>query len=114
MVRMKIKANTLIETLVSLVVILLSFTMVVVFNDNLLKGNDWKIKLKALERVKDISKESKTQQVFLNHRYSFSDMDIEKQVSIYQNNKKLLLLSVVAKDKNGKVLYVSNEIINTP
>lgn len=114
MVTMKIKANTLIETLVSLVVILLSFTMVVVFNDNLLKGNDWKIKLKAMEKVKDISKESKYQRTFFNQTYSLVDIDIQKEVAIYQNNKKLLLLSIVAKDKNGKVIYVSNEIIDTP
>lgn len=111
---MKLCANTIIETIISLILITFSFMLVIIFVNSITKENNWNLKLKAIQKVKDISSDCKLKQNYINDKFKSPTFEVEKIVSVYNNNKHLLHIKLIAKDSAGLILYQSNEIFLSP
>lgn len=109
----KIKSSTLIEIIISLVIItfVLGISMQTYFN--IIKSNDSDRKTSAFINVNSEANKIIKQRKFVDQSVEMELFTIQMEFSEYQSSENLILMETKAIDKNEKVLYERKDILTT-
>ncbi len=107
----KLKASSLLETIVALMVIMIVFGIAMTIYVNVMKNSSSLSEVKASLRLDVLAKESKEKKAFFDEDFEEENIDFEKRVTKYQNKEGLLLLELEARDKTNRILAERKEII---
>lgn len=108
----KIKAGTLIEVIVALLIILIVYGILVLFIQNLskqLKGNTEKIEAFFITE-KTLNQTIQDHQ-FFDEEFILKEITFTKTVTQYKNYKNLFDVTIKAHNKNKKLLVETEQII---
>ncbi len=107
----KLKASTIIETIVAMTIIMISFGVVVA----LIIGNSRnssRLRLNAYLLCEDIKSETKMLNTYINEDFEYENLVIYKSVLGYNESKDIKELQIEAYTKDNKLLYQSKELVN--
>ena len=107
----RIKASSLFETIVALMVIVLVFGIAMTMYVNILRTSTSLAELKASQKLEELSKETKMNKSYFDEHSDDQLTKIDKRVSKYQGKEGLLLLELEAFDMSDKRLAERKEII---
>lgn len=113
LLRKKIKASTLVESMIAMVVVMVSFGIATAVYVSVLSSSDEMQKLKSRTILQKLAIEIRQNHLFLDERTSIDDIIVEKKVVSYNNQKNLFQLKLIAFDQNEKKLAEYNELIQT-
>lgn len=108
---MKLRASTLIETIVAMVLLLLCFVISMMIYENVLDSENNRLKLSALLLMNNEAILTKKEKNYLDEEITFNDMKFKKTIYKYQNSEKLYVLTLTAYDKNHHKIIERNELI---
>ncbi|HWY38551.1 MAG TPA: hypothetical protein VNY73_08330 [Bacteroidia bacterium] len=107
----KLNGNTLIETIVAMVVIIFCTTMATVIYLNVLASQNSAQKLRAFYLSKDAVQQSLVKKDFLDASTGVEGMKIEKTCKPYKGSTDLVCLKIVVTSEEGKKLWEQTEIV---
>ncbi len=91
----KLKAYTLIETIISMVIIMLVFSVAMMIFINVVKTDRIIERTDIFFKMNEIIHESKTHQEYINYTFEFENFIIERTISRYLNSKKLQVANIL-------------------
>ena len=109
--RKQLNGYTLVETLVSMVIIMTVFAVGMLIVVNVMKSDRQKDHLKAYLLVKEIYAETLNDQRFYNETLKSDNMTIEKVLIPYNESDILKVLCIRIIDQKGRILAERREII---
>ena len=109
--RKKIKAATLVETIVALTIILTAFSIALIVFVNILKTERSWDHLNAVLLLKQVSVDTKLKKIYFDEWLPVKQYDIVKKIIKYEENPHLMLLEIKIYTKNGNLLEQSKELI---
>ncbi|NOZ47669.1 MAG: hypothetical protein GXO79_12945 [Chlorobi bacterium] len=107
----KLKASTIIETIVAMTIIMISFGIVALLIINNAKNNS-QLKLNAYLLTEDIKAVTKAEKEYNNEEYEFENLLIYKSIEEYENFSNIKVLHLEVFSINDKLIYDSKELIN--
>jgi len=107
----KLKASSLFETIVALMVTMLVFGIAMTIYVNVLRNSTSLADFKASLRLEQLAKETKESKRFIDESFEEGNVSIEKRVGKYQNKEGLLLLELEAFDQTKRKLAEHKEIL---
>jgi hypothetical protein len=107
----RIKASSLFETIVALMVIMIVFGIAMTIYVNVMKNSSSLAELKASLRLEEIARETKDGKKYFNESFETEGVQIEKKISVYKGREGIILLEIVAFDPLKKRLADYKEII---
>ncbi len=113
MVKLKLAISgvTVIEVLIALVVIMTTFFIFSMIYVNTLRTtlseNDLKANLIAFQEAL-LTRSNKT---FFDQQLNINGLQVDKKVSYYQNNQKIIQLNITVRDSSGEQKAIYNELI---
>ena len=113
MARMKLKAATLIESLVAMVIVMLCFGISAMIYVNVMNADNQRLKLSAHLLLNETAVLTKTGKNFLDREIKGERLDIKASFTKYRESSDLTLMTLTAVDKEGKLLGTRKEIIST-
>lgn len=109
---LKIKASTIIETIVAMILILFIAGLISILVNNSARQNKVRT-LIAVSRIKNIHVETVEHNLYENDFYEFDDMYIEKIITPYNKQKELSHIIYDAYDlQKNEILHVEKLIFN--
>lgn len=96
MINTKLKAATLIETLVSLIITMMAFGIGMVIISNLYNSNTGVIRLKAFVEIQKCLDEAKRHAEFTEKKWEKDEINFIRTAKPYSQSKNLLVLSIEA------------------
>jgi len=109
----RIQASTLVESLIAMVVVVISFGIATTVYINVLSSGEEVQKLKSMAILQKIAVEVKQDHLFLDDDLKEGEFVIEKKIVSYNGQKYLFHLKLKAFSKNSKQLAEYNELITT-
>lgn len=107
----KIPGATLIEALIAMVIVMLSFGIAITVYVNVISSGNQSQKLKCQFLLKKIAIETKQNHLFLDEKISSDEITVQKTVTPYSGNKNILQLNLKAYSPNEKLLSEYNELV---
>lgn len=107
----RVKGSSLVEVLVSLVIIAIVFTIASTIFVNVQLGTESLSKVKAIEKARNIAALSLQQEDWRDAIYRHESYNIEKKLLPYGSIPDLFLLSVDVKSKGGKSAYLYRRLV---
>ena len=108
----KLRASTLIESIVAMVIITLLFGISFSILTSIAGRNNSQIKLKASFEAQRVISLCKSQHDFEDHEWKFEGLAVEKVIKSYHEYKDLRLIEVNVFNNDGKLLLRRHELIN--
>jgi competence protein ComGF len=108
---MKLKASTLIETIVAMVIIMICTGIGLSLFSNLSHNVNDELRIEAELRISSLAAESKQKNDFTEITIELSDMRLERSISNYQNIERLKVLLIEAYTTNGRKICGHREIV---
>lgn len=108
----KLRASTLIESIVSMVIITLLFGISFSILSSVAGRNNAQLKLKALLEAQRVVAQCKSEGDFNNQYWKIEGLTIEKTIKNYHDYKEIRLIEVSIFNNNGKLLIQKHELIN--
>ncbi len=105
------KASTLLETLVAMVIIMLCFSIGTMVYVNVITSENMVQKVHANIVLQNLALKIKNENEFLDSEMEMDDFFIKRKINNYQFSDNLIHLSLLAYQKNGKLVASHNEII---
>lgn len=105
-----LKASTLLESLISMVLIMICFTIATAVYLNIIRGNQTGKKLKVHLLMEKMAFETKQNNTYLDETQNYENMVIRKMIKPYPSASGLYLLSLKAFE-NEKLFDEYNELI---
>ena len=112
-INQKLKAATLIESLIAMIIIVMSLAIGTMIYANVLASDKQRIQLKAMFILNNEAQQTKTEKTFLDSEKKLDDWNIKKTVNRYDQTENLYRLTVSISDKDGKIIASRNELIAT-
>ena len=109
--KLKLKAATLMEALIAMVIIVVSFGVAVMIYSNVLDSDKQYQQLKATLLLNQESILTKREKLFLDGEKIYGEWTIKKVISHYQGIENLYNLEFAVVDKQGKLIAKRNELI---
>lgn len=106
-----LKAATLMESLIAMIIIVVCFGVATMIYTNVLDSDKQRLQLKAILILNKTAIESKAKNEFLDSEEQEGDWTINKTVEKYSGTENLYQLTLAVKDRNGKIIAVRNELI---
>lgn len=106
-----LKAATLMESLIAMIIIVVCFGVATMIYTNVLDSDKQRLQLKAILILNKKAIESKTKKEFLDSEEQAGDWIINKTVEQYSGTENLYQLNLAVKDRNGKIIAIRNELI---
>jgi hypothetical protein len=110
----KLKGSTIIEVIVSMIIILSCMGTVLVIFTNISRGFNDELKILAEIRVISIAEQLKNNNDINEREFEFEDMTIRKEILPYNNNLQLAVLYLEAVTPDGRSITEYKEIILKP
>jgi hypothetical protein len=114
LLKTQLKASTLIEALVAMVIVMICFGIASMIYVNVLNADNNRIQLKAHLIVSDLAQKAKTTSTFLDEKIETEGLVIQKSIEGYHDIPNLSVLKFVAFDKKGKVITEYKELFIIP
>jgi len=106
-----LKASTLIESLIAMVLIVLCLGIAMMIYLNVLSSDKQLLKQKAYLLLNNESKRIKNDNNFIEEEKWVDEWKIVKQIVKYNQTENLLCLRLLLIDRNGEVVLERNELI---
>lgn len=107
----KLKASTLVETIVAMLLVTIAFSMAMVLMLKISKNSNNSLKTKAYILANDVIVKTKTEKLYIDQEFNYGNIIIKKTVTEYENNEKLFQLKVSAFDSRNHKLFEQNELL---
>lgn len=107
----RLKASTLMESLIAMIIIVVCFGVATMIYSNVLDSDKQRQQLKAILVLNEEAIEMKKAKTFLDAEKQISDWVIKKIVKKYPNTENLYTISLSVIDRNGKIIAKRNELI---
>ncbi|MCR6641070.1 MAG: hypothetical protein NVV82_19280 [Sporocytophaga sp.] len=111
LIQQKIKASSLIEVVVAMVVMVITFGVGMMIYHNILRSGINLQNVKAEMLLSKISEETIRSRSYFDEDINEGELIVRKKVGKYQNNALLLLLEIQVYSKEEKLLAESNNLI---
>ena len=108
---LRLKASTLVEIIVAMVIISTVFVLSLAVFVNISKNSNNGLKLKAALISEEVMVSTRQNKLYIDEEIDIDHLDIIKRVSTYKSYKDLVLVSIEIKDKRGKSLLIKKEIM---
>lgn len=109
--RKKIKASTMLEALVAMVIILGAFTVTCMIYVNVTTSDNSRQKLDAQLLMNELALKTKQEKSFIDEKTETDFLIIEKTISKYPNAENLNQLTIIVSNKEGKIIAAYNELL---
>ena len=107
----QMKAATLVETIVSLIIIMIVFSIgMIIFNRVIFSGNQFQ-QLQIHLLMKKIAIETKTNNRYFDETFSKDQYIIEKKITKYKNTEFIYHLQLISYSNSNKKVGSYNELI---
>lgn len=107
----KAKASTLIETIIAMVIVSISFGIGVTIYMNMQTSGNPLIRLKAYNEANNLVSQTLYKRDFRESNYTKENIRITKEIISYQSDDKLKIIIVTVEDLKGRELYRKRRII---
>lgn len=107
-----LKASTLIESLISMVLIVVCFSVAVMIYINVVDNDRQRTRLNAILILNEEALQIKKEKNFLDDEKTINNWILKKTVERYAETSNIYTLSLVIKDKEGKIIATRNELIS--
>ncbi|PCJ87266.1 MAG: hypothetical protein COA57_04870 [Flavobacteriales bacterium] len=111
LLKQKIKATTLVETLIAMVIVMITFGLGLMIYVNVMNSGNQQLKLNAQLLMNQMAAETKTDNNFLDEEMETETLKIIKTVLPYEGSKRLNILMFEAFNKGGKKVTERKELI---
>ena len=109
----KLKAATLIESLVAMIIIVVCLGVGTMIYSNVLSSDKQRLKLKAILMLNKEAQQIKTEKLFLDGEKQIGDYIVKIEIKKYNQTENLYSLILIALNKEGIVIGSRNELIFT-
>lgn len=110
-----LKASTLVETLVAMIIVMLAFGIGLMIYLNVIQSSGVQKRLNANLQMNQIAIEAVSKNLLADDEYKLETMKIVKTVQPYSSGSdKLKLLTIVAFDGNNKKIGERKELVAAP
>lgn len=106
-----INGFTLMEAVVSMIIIMACYVMSTMIYLNIVKTDNTSLKVRAFLEVENLAGESIHNSIFEDQDVYCEGLTIQKRILPYKDENKIKLLSISAIDEKGKVLYAFKQLI---
>ena len=106
----KIRGFTLVETIVSLLIILSVFAIGMMILINIMKSDRNQEKLEVMEIMNQVYYKTISEKIYLDEVMSHDDYQIIKEFVPYKSSDNLLILSIEIRDNKGNRLASRKEV----
>ena len=107
-----LKAATLMESLIAMIIIVVSFGVATMIYSNVLDSDKQRLQLKAILMLNQEAIETKTEKTFLVMEKPVGDWTLKKTVEKYPQSENIYTLALSISDGNGKTIAARNELIS--
>jgi Tfp pilus assembly protein PilV len=107
----KLRGATLIEALVAIIVVAITFVMSAMMYINIISSDNSFQKLKAASTIREMLMDTYSRKDFMDTTFAQDSITFVKTVTIYPNTPKGIVLSFKAIGPNKQVLAACNELI---
>jgi hypothetical protein len=107
----KITSSTMIESLVAMVIITISFTIALMISSNLARTNNPRLRIKAYSEVQKLYSETKAKELYIDEVFEQEGLTIERLILPYTETRTLKILEISAYDNRGKLLVRKRELV---
>lgn len=107
----KLKAATLIESLIAMIIIVVCLGIATVIYSNVLNSDRERVQLKAMLLLKQEAEQTKKEKSFLDSEKKEGDWTVKKEVTRYEQTENIYRLSFKIINSEGKIIAVRNELI---
>jgi|CXWL01.1.fsa_nt_gi hypothetical protein len=108
----KIKAATLIESLIAMVIVMLCFGISTTVYINVISSGNQIQKLKSELILKKVAMETKKEHLFLDEEITLDEITVRKKITPYNGLKNLSQINLQAYNSNEKLLSEYNELVS--
>lgn len=109
----KLKAATLMESLIAMVIIVVCLGIGTMIYTNVLNSDKQRLKFKALLMLNKEAAQIKAEKIFFDGEKQVGDYRIKKTIKKFEQTENLYTLALVVLDKDGKIIGSRNELIST-
>lgn len=106
-----LKATTLIEALVAMVVVMLSFGIAVTIFANVTESSPLNEKIRVEVLLQELLAKTKIEKNFLDGEMQSNGIKVQKKVAPYAAARGLSILCLTAFDRNNKIIVERKELI---
>ena len=106
-----LKAATLMEALIALILIMFCFVIGSMIYVNVVKSDNNRQELNANLLLHEITLKTIQEKKFIDEKIENENMTIQKTVTQYKNTNNLNLLTLTASDKKGRILAQHKELM---
>ena len=112
MVVRKIKASSLIETIVAMIVLVLVFLFSVMIVNNVMQSAFLGAKTKATLKMYTLLEETKRDKSYLDDEITYGNYTIKKQIEVKKENEVLIVLEFILEDEHQHLITrVKEEVL---
>lgn len=109
----KLKAATLIESLIAMIIIVVCLGVGTMIYSNVLNSDKQRLKLKAILMLNEEAQQIKTKKIFLDGEKTIGDYVVKVEIKKFDQSENLHALSLTAINKEGVVMGSHRELIFT-
>jgi hypothetical protein len=107
----KVKASTLVESIIAMLIVTIVFSMALVLMLNISKNSNNSLKTKAYILANDVLVKTKSEKSYFDQEFNYGNILIKKTVAEYENNEELFFLNISTYDLRNHKLFEQNELI---
>lgn len=107
-----LKASTLIETLIALVIVTISFGVGITIFLNVTSSSNYLQKAKAKVLLEEQLSKTIYSKKYEHLEFSKDNIQIQQEVTFYKNFMDVVRLQLVAKNEQNQVLIEINQLVN--
>jgi hypothetical protein len=107
----KIIGYTLIETIISMIIVLLIFSITMMIFIKLEKTNRLTLHTEIFFKMKEILEESKYKHDFIDNIYVYENFEIRKTINNYLESNSIKIISIKAFDNQNRFISEVNELV---
>ncbi|MDF2456906.1 MAG: hypothetical protein K0R51_2899 [Cytophagaceae bacterium] len=107
----RLKASSLIETIVAMMIVMLVFFVAMSIYVNVLRNGITLSEISAAQQLQVLAEETVKNKSYFNENLVLETLTITKNCASYNSSTELFLLDLEAKDKSGRTVATRKELI---
>jgi hypothetical protein len=110
----KVKASSLIEVIVALIIITLIFSFAMTIYLNVQRANFNSLKLTCQMRMSEVFSVSVKTNSYQNREVSYDELVVHQEVRPHSQSANLLIVTLEGRDPNGKIIAEQKHLVYAP
>lgn len=107
----KLKAGTILETMVALTIVMISFGIALMIFNNVNKSNSNFLKIKAALILNEAAQNAVQEKLFIDNTFEQEGISVIQKVEAFENMPDIKFLHLEAKKPDGKIIAERKELI---